>query len=1000
MGLLDNIGGAATAASAAALKAAGDWLVKSDDDVSFTDMQSALVKAGMAEPTEEKPRGLFHDPYSIMDWGGWRQRPSALTYDTLRQMTLANTVIAAIIQLRTNQVAQFCRPQQGPYDKGYRIILRDRRDKNRAMSKAEILRATELERMLETTGYLLPTERAADRDSFKAFTKKFVRDTLTYDQGCFEKIRDRRQRVSRFIMLPSETIRLAVADVEHMDPVERMNRVAYVQVYEDTIIAEFAPDDLAWCIMNPRSDLRVNGFGFAPVEQIIRLVTAWLFGFDYNQKFFCVTGDTLVATDRGVVPIANLPLDGERFRVWNGRDWREARAYETGRKPVVRTKLWNGIELRTSPEHLFRVIPRESGDGEPVWRRQCELKRGDWALVGYRREDCALDEESFHVGRTYEGRAPGPSWTVTAGIVRDPEFWEMVGFALGDGYWPDVRKRGPGHLSIFPHHTREAALFARFEAVFARHGIPCRRAEVNPSHRRPDGEYGYPCLVFYKAFSEWLTDLGFRPSSEGRRVPAVIFGAPAWLRSAVMRGLFTADGHTRTHATGYRTPTVCAVDPVFRQDILRCLWSLGVATNEVGVGWSRDASLSVQDVRAFVEHVGYLDDYKNEGIELSDRSATRWDRVHPALGRVLAERVRESGGWLALDVADRGLLSLVIDGKSNISRPRLRRLCRQAGVAEPAALAYAQVPVDVLDLEPAGEEPMFDVEVLDDEHVFLANGVAVHNTQGSAIKGVINVKGAIPDRQLRAFRRMWYTMVSGVQNAWRTPILNSEDIQWINMHSTNREMEFSGWMDWLTKLICAVYGIDPVEINFIFQSGGRNGSMFAHRPNQAEVTESKDKGLRPLVDHIADSINIHIIQELEPDFEFAFTGLDAKAEDKEREARLQEVTKYKTVDQIRAEMDDPPLPNGQGEIILDPTYLQFALQKMQQQQQPPPEGGGEDETLLMPGQQEPQEQPGEGGEGEKLEASLRFVEDVLQKAHRTETIRAGQRVIGVDLEQE
>jgi len=32
-------------------------------------------------------------------------------------------------------------------------------------------------------------------------------------------------------------------------------------MYAFTMIAEFGMDDLAWCIMNPRSDLRTNSFG-------------------------------------------------------------------------------------------------------------------------------------------------------------------------------------------------------------------------------------------------------------------------------------------------------------------------------------------------------------------------------------------------------------------------------------------------------------------------------------------------------------------------------------------------------------------------------------------------------------------------------------------------------------------------------------------------------------------------------------------------------------------
>jgi Phage portal protein/LAGLIDADG-like domain len=1009
VGLIDTLSGATTAA----VRAAAEWVTKSDDDVPFREMQDALVKAGVAEPTEEKPRGLFHDPYAVMDWGGWRQRPSALTYDTLRQMTISNTVITAIIQTRVNQVAQFARPQQGPYDKGYRIILRDRRDKKKVMSKVEEKRANEIERMLETTGFLLPDETPRDRDSFRAFSKKFTRDALTYDQACFEILRDRTKKPSRFIMLPSETIRPAVNDVEHMEPEERRSRVSHVQIYEDTVIAEFGADDIAWCVMNPRSDLRVNSFGYSFVEQIMRLVTAWLYGFEYN----CFTAESLVTTDRGLVPIGDL--DGESFRIHDGMRWQDARAYATERKPVVRTRLWNGLELRSSPEHRFRVIPKESETGEPEWRRQKQLKQGDAVLVAYRRSDCRIDLDAFKVGQIYAGgRSSASDFTPTKELIEDTAFWEMIGFALGDGYWPSGRT---GWMGLFPHHTKEAPLFDRFLAICDRHGIQAVRKQINEHHTRvTDGVRGYPIIrISHMAFVRWLYDLGFRPSNEERCIPTLFFRQPAWIRDALLRGLFTADGSTNTHESGYRTPGVASVSRSFRQDILRCLWSVGVAANEVGVGWDRGPLINIQDIPAFVEQIGFLDDYKSENI--TRRSPDRWDVLHPATAKAVCLKLQEHPNWLQLSLKHRGRVSAVLTAGSGLSRPVAISMFKDLSIEIPEALSYCHVEVDVTDAKPTHHEQMFDVEVMNDRHLFVANHMAVANTrfftQGSAIKGILNVKGAIPDRQLRAFRRMWYSMVSGVQNAWKTPILNSEDIQWVNMHSANREMEYSAWMDWLTKLECAVFGIDPIEIGFVFGSAGSGGgsSMFERRPNQSEVTESKDKGLRPLVDHITDNINQHLIWELEEDFEFSFSGLDAKAEEKEREARLQEVKSYKTLDEIRAEMDEPPMPKGLGGLVLDPTYLQWAMSKEQQPSPGGEEEGSQGQKLMTPGEEE---EPGGGNEGEEEEEPVepeegeeaaeksqreaivasrhvRRIFDELKKSTRTETVTNKRRTIDI-----
>jgi hypothetical protein len=174
-------------------------------------------------------------------------------------------------------------------------------------------------------------------------------------------------------------------------------------------------------------------------------------------------------------------------------------------------------------------------------------------------------------------------------------------------------------------------------------------------------------------------------------------------------------------------------------------------------------------------------------------------------------------------------------------------------------------------------------------------------------------------------------------------------------------------MDWLTKLICAIYGADPIEINFIFGNSGQTSSLSQTRPNAEEVTESKDKGLRPLLTHLEDHLNQHILWELNPDFEFSFTGYDAKAEDKETDRRAKQVKTHKTINEIRAEENEEPLPGKLGDIILDPVFQAHYQAEMGQAQE---EGGGgpgfsfegeEDLDFGGPEESSPSEQEETGG---------------------------------------
>jgi phage portal protein BeeE len=199
-------------------------------------------------------------------------------------------------------------------------------------------------------------------------------------------------------------------------------------------------------------------------------------------------------------------------------------------------------------------------------------------------------------------------------------------------------------------------------------------------------------------------------------------------------------------------------------------------------------------------------------------------------------------------------------------------------------------------------------------------------SQGSAAKGIINFKGTVPEKQLQAFRRHWYQMLSGVENAWRTPITNSDELQYINLQQSSRDMEFNSYMDFLIKIACAMYTIDPAEINFKYGNVGQKGGL-QESSNKEKVVESKERGLRPLLRHIAQAINQYIIWPINEEFEFDFVGLDAKTKDEIADLNMKRVKSFCTVDELRAEDDLSPLPNGQGEVILDPTWLQFNAQK-------------------------------------------------------------------------
>jgi hypothetical protein len=234
-------------------------------------------------------------------------------------------------------------------------------------------------------------------------------------------------------------------------------------------------------------------------------------------------------------------------------------------------------------------------------------------------------------------------------------------------------------------------------------------------------------------------------------------------------------------------------------------------------------------------------------------------------------------------------------------------------------------------------------------------------SQGSVAKGLLNLVGAIPEKQLRAFRRQWYQMVSGIENAWRTPITNAEKVEWIDMHASNRDMEFSAWMDFLIKVVSSVYVMDPVEINFKYGTSATR-SMF-EGAQRAKSQESRERGLKPLLRAIGREIDRSVVWPINPDFTVEFLGLESQTPKELADLMTQRVRTIYTIDEVRAENDMDPLPDGLGGIILDANWLNNKSQVEQRQQQ----------EQQMAQQAQLQQQTAGGGVGE-LEGLLAQLE--------------------------
>lgn len=201
-----------------------------------------------------------------------------LSYETLRALARM-PIISAIIQTRVNQVAEFARPQADRYSAGYIIRLRDQKSEVTDKHRQQIAAITE---WMMTCG----DSDIVGWTTFEAFLRSITRDSLMFDQCCFEVIRDQGRPVA-FKAVDSATIRKAAPTREEIERGRRdPQSTAYCQVLDNRVVAEFEREEMAFGIRRPRTEIGVNGYGYPELEEVAPTVMDMMRAKGYNSANF------------------------------------------------------------------------------------------------------------------------------------------------------------------------------------------------------------------------------------------------------------------------------------------------------------------------------------------------------------------------------------------------------------------------------------------------------------------------------------------------------------------------------------------------------------------------------------------------------------------------------------------------------------------------------------------------------------------------------------------
>lgn len=216
--------------------------------------------------------------------------------------------------------------------------------------------------------------------------------------------------------------------------------------------------------------------------------------------------------------------------------------------------------------------------------------------------------------------------------------------------------------------------------------------------------------------------------------------------------------------------------------------------------------------------------------------------------------------------------------------------------------------------------------------------------QGGTTRGILLLDtGAGSTQQntaaLNSLRREWQASFSGVNGAWKIPVVSANDAKFINMTQSTKDMEFENYQDFIVNTIANIFAIQPDEINYPNKGGGTTGratkgaSLNEGNTQKAKYQQSQAKGLKPLMQFIEDFINNYILREVAPDYYFQFTLGDAKDELQQEQVDNMRLKNGMTINEVRKLKGLPALPNGLGDYPGDATVAVQFLQTEAKQDQ-------------------------------------------------------------------
>ncbi len=437
----------------------------------------------------------------------------------------------------------------------------------------------------------------------------------------------------------------------------------------------------------------------------------------------CATGDTLVQTAKGLLPLKSLSRGGNPWKNHNievstdeGYEVSD-KAYVSINQAVLKVTSELGYEIKAAKHHMVRTLDAE---GFYIWKKLEDLAPGDYII-------------------SKPGSYKGRKRKLKNGMRLTPEFAEILGLYVGDG---TLNLNRPKRFKIVfdpqDSATRDYVVESFNKLGFNLQTQAYAETEYDTENLRLNSADFIDIMVSNKLVS--------KTKPQNARIPNVILRSDEATLCAFLRGLFDADGWCYQSTTSLKLG-LSTTSKVLAKQVQIALHALGIISRRYMVEPERVPDkndlrysdkpywrVDVHDAASkslFKSKIGFITKRKQAVLNSYKSSAEYAEIDHPILVREFANDV------ITHLLGDKTFRQCNDKRKWNLYRIRREGRIRVQLVRELAdefqlhnrlsTLVEMDLHFDKVALITEGKAQTYDLSV-PKNNTYLANGIVSHNT--------------------------------------------------------------------------------------------------------------------------------------------------------------------------------------------------------------------------------------------------------------------------------